>query len=96
MEGTWSFSHDRPVPGDLLKKATEMKVLSKEVRVCADTIFFLKKKHHVNFGICPCVKSTNLNSDGHMAINADFDILRHRNSPVRSQRKVVRKDHLHY
>ena len=44
----------------------------------------------------PCIKITGLNLDAHVATNADFDTWRQRESPVESQRKVVRKDQLHY
>ena len=44
------------------------------------------KIRQLNVGIFPCVKTTSLNPDEHMAIK----------SPAKSQRKVVRKDQLHY
>ena len=54
------------------------------------------KTRRVHLGIFPCVITTSLNPDAHMAINADFDMVRQRKSPAKSQRKVVRKDQLHY
>ena len=39
---------------------------------------------YVNVGIFPCVKTTSVNPDAHMAINADFDMLRQRKSPAKS------------
>ena len=51
---------------------------------------------HVNFGILPCVKTTSLKLDAHLAQNAFSDMLRFRRRPSSSQRKVVRKDQLFY
>ena len=76
-----------------VRKAREMKALTKEVRFCAEKIV---KKRHVNFDIFPCVRITSQNPDAQMAIDADFDMLRQRKSPAKSQRKVVRKDQFHY
>ena len=47
-------------------------------------------------GTLPCVSLTGLNQDAHVAKNANSDTLRSMGSPARSQRKVVRKDQLHY
>ena len=51
---------------------------------------------HVSFGTLPCVSITNLIKDVYMATNAISDMLRLMKRPARSQRKVVRKDQLHY
>ena len=49
-------------------KATEMKALTKEVRFCADIENV--KTRHVIFVTFPCVKTTSLGQDAHMATNA--------------------------
>ena len=54
------------------------------------------KIRHVDSGILPCVKTTSLRPDAYVAKNADSDMLRLRRSPAKKQRKVVRKDQLHY
>ena len=51
------------------------------------------KTRHVDFGILPCVRTTSLNPEAPVAMKADFDMLRQRRSPAKSQRKVVS---LHY
>ena len=57
------------------------------------TIF---KTGHVDFGILPCVQTTRLRPDAYMKEHVSSDMLRLTRSPAKSQRKVVRKDHLHY
>ena len=54
------------------------------------------KTRHVKFGILPYVKTTSLKNDACMEENVSSDTLRLRRSPAKSQRKVVRKDQLHY
>ena len=70
-------------------KATEMKALTKEVRFCADKK--IEKNRHVNFGIFPVCQNCRSESDAQKAINADFDMLRQRNSPAKSQKKSGEK-----
>ena len=53
---------------------------------------FVKKNHHVKFGILQNYKSETGCMYGHVS----SDVLRLRRSPARSRRKVVRKDQLHY
>ena len=52
------------------------------------------KHHHVSFGIFPCVKIISLKKDVYMATNAISDMLRQKESPAKSQRRVVPKDQL--
>ena len=47
-------------------------------------------------GILPFVKTTSLRPDANMEEHVSSDMLRLRKSPGKSQRKVVRKDQLHY
>ena len=50
-----------PASHSKAKKATERKVLTREIRLYADTENFLKKKNRrVNSGILPCVRITGL------------------------------------
>ena len=44
----------------------------------------------------PVCHNTSLRPDAYVAKNADSDMLRLRRSPAKKQRKVVRKDQLHY
>ena len=64
-----------------VKKATDMKVLTKEVRFCADTKIVQKKKTSCKF------LASSLNPDAHMAINPDFDLLRQRKIPAKKSKK---------
>ena len=57
--------------------------------------FFLKTRH-VNVGIFLCVKTSSLRPDAKMEEDVSSDMLRPRRRPAKSQRKVVRKDQLHY
>ena len=54
------------------------------------------KNPSCNFGIFPCVKTTSLRLDAKREEHVSSDMMRLRRSPARSQRKVVRKDQLHY
>ena len=45
-----------------------------------------KKKHHVNFGILWCVKTTNLRLDAHMEENVSSDMLKPRRSPAKKSK----------
>ena len=54
------------------------------------------KTGHVDFGILPCVKTTSLRPDAYMKEHVSSDMLRLTRSSAKSQRKVVRKDQLHY
>ena len=75
-------------------QATKRKVMTREVRLCADTKNV--KTRRVNLGIFPRVKITSLNKDAYMATNAISDMLRQKESPAQGQRKVVQKDQLRY
>ena len=52
------------------------------------------KHHHVSFGIFPCVKIIGLKKDVYMATNAISDMFRQKESPAKSQRRVVPKHQL--
>ena len=54
------------------------------------------KIRHVDSGILLCVWITGLKKDVYMSTNAISDMLRQKESPTRSRRKVVRKDQLRY
>ena len=70
-----------------------MKALQKKVaKFRADTEIVTIR--HDAIGILPCVKSTSLKLDANLATSAIFDMLRQMRSPVKSQRKVVRKHQL--
>ena len=74
-------------------QATEMKALqTKGARFRADTEFVITR--HVVVGLLPYVQTTSLRMDAHLATSVFSDMLGRSRSPARSQRKVVRKDHL--
>ena len=54
------------------------------------------KIRHVNSGILPCVITASLKNDVQVAINAISDMLRQKESPPTSRRRVVLKDKLRY
>ena len=54
------------------------------------------KTHQEKFGIVPCVKTMSLSPDVYVEENVSSDMLRLMIGPVKSQKKVVRKDQLHY
>ena len=85
-----SFSRDKLVQGQRRKgrsssPAPNSKAKTDEKVAVPSHVF---KIRHVDSGILPCVKTTSL--------SADSDMLRLRRSPAKKQRKVVRKDQLHY
>ena len=53
-------------------------------------------KTSCKFSIFLCVKTTSLSLDANMEEHISSDILRQKESPVKGQRKVVRKDQLRY
>ena len=72
-----------------------MKALQTEgAKFRADTEIVIIR--HVANGTLPCIETTSLRLDATLATGAIFDILRQMRSPEKSQRKVVRKDQLHY
>ena len=99
---------DRPLPHQVRRprltarekisqkhQVTEMKALqTKGAKFRAVTK--IVKHHQVVFGILPCVKTRSLRPDANLEEHVSSDTLRLRKSPARSQRKVVRKDQLHY
>ena len=99
-ETKWTivFSRSTKVENRKKHQASIGKTLpTKGAKFHADTGFFKKKKNrHVNFGILPCVKTTRQKKDAFMERSVSLDMLRQRKSPTKGQRKVVRKDQLHY
>ena len=67
-------------------EATEMKTIQTEgAKFRADTQ--TETIRHVVLGILPCVKTSSLKLDAHLAKNAFSDMLRRRRSPTRSRKK---------
>ena len=76
-------------------QATKTKALQiKGTRFHADSESV--KTRHVKFGILRVSKTISLRLDARLEEHVSSEMLRLRRSPARSQRKVVRKDRLHY
>ena len=72
------------------RKSTQRKILTRQVRLCVDIKIVITRR--VNFSIFSCARITCLKKVVFLVTNADFDMLRQRRSPAKSQREVVRKD----
>ena len=95
---------DEPAPNSKAKTDGEEEKTLKRIRQQRRKLFRQKEQnsvpiqkiiHHVNVGL-PCVKTTSLRPDANLEEHVSSDMMRLRRSPARSQRKVVRKDQLHY
>ena len=68
-----------------VKKATKMKVLTREVRfLCRHKCL---KTRHVNFGIFQCVRITDLKKDAHVATNVIFRHVEAQSKPSKMSKK---------
>ena len=76
-------------------QATEMEALQTQGAKFR-AVTKIVQTRHVNSGIFLCVKTTSLRLDANLEKHGSSDMLRLRKSPARNQRKVVRKDQLHY
>ena len=73
-------------------QAKKRKALWTRVKYHADSNS--AKTRHVSSGILPCVRITGLKKGASVGTNAISDMLRQKESPATSQRKVVQEDQL--